>query len=162
MHPELPVKLLTKSASVPTYGSEEAAGMDLYADFGSMRGDAAEPHGHPLFAENDFLHLEPGQHRMVGTGIAVSIPPGFYGRIAPRSGLAARNGIDVLAGVVDRDYRGELKVILINLGHDVYTISHGDRIAQMIIEPCERVAVQEVEELDSTARGAARFGSTGK
>jgi len=97
----------------------------------------------------------------VATGLAVAIPEGNYGRIAPRSGLAFKNFIDVGAGVIDEDYRGELKVLLFNLGPDDFNVNEGDRIAQFIIEKYTPTELEEVETLDETARGADGFGSTG-
>jgi dUTP pyrophosphatase len=99
---------------------------------------------------------------VISTGIAVAVPEGCYGRIAPRSGLAAKHGIDVLAGVVDRSYRGALLVVLLNTGSDAVRLDHGERIAQLIIERCETPAVELVEDLDATERGANGFGSSGR
>jgi len=144
---EMEVTKLTDTATLPTYGSDEAAGMDLYAD------ESYSPH-RPM-------ELWPGDKQLIKTGISVAIPNGFYGRIAPRSGLAHKHGIDVMAGVVDSDYRGEIGVILINLGKDKVTFSAGDRIAQMIITPCARAELTEVNELSTTDRGDGGYGSTG-
>ncbi|WNL50668.1 deoxyuridine triphosphatase [Ruegeria phage RpAliso] len=155
----LPVKKLNEGATIPTYGSKGAAGMDLYANF----------HGEDYNA----VTIPAGGRMLIKTGIAIACPKGHYARVAPRSGLAAKNGIDVLAGVVDEDYRGEVGVILMNLGFkldpngrfvygDPLIIKHGDRIAQLIIEkftPCLPVPCIE---LDSSARGEGGFGSTGK
>lgn len=138
----LPTKLLNDNAVIPTYGSDSAAGMDLYA----------------AFAET----IPAGQHRIVKTGIAMKIPDGFYGRIAPRSGLAYKNGIDVFAGVIDNDYRGEIGIILYNAGSEPFHVQPGDRVAQMIITPYEMAMPYVVEDLDDTARGSGGFGSTGK
>ena len=96
------------------------------------------------------------------TGISISIPRGYYGRVAPRSGLALRDGIDVLAGVIDAGYRGEVGVILINFGDKSFAFRKGDRIAQLIIEKCHEVEWQEVDELNGTARGDDGFGSSGE
>lgn len=98
---------------------------------------------------------------IIRTGWAVSIPPGWYGRVAPRSGLAAKHGIDVLAGVIDCGYTGEVRVILANHGRESFRIQPGDRIAQLIIECCAILQPEEVEALDDTARGDGGFGSTG-
>lgn len=142
------IKKLNEYATVPSYGSSGAAGLDLSADFADMVGS--------------FYNLHPGERKLFKTGIAVSTPLGHYARIAPRSGLAYKSGIDVMAGVIDEDYRGEVGVILINLGTEPFIIKHGDRIAQMIIEkytPCLPVIV---DDLDDTNRGGGGFGSTGK
>lgn len=107
------------------------------------------------------LTLRPGQRELLPVGFACAIPMGWVGRIAPRSGLAARNGLDTLAGVIDSDYRGEVKVMLINHGAFEVSIAHGDRIAQMLIQPVAMVEGVEVQELDDTERGEDGFGSTG-
>ncbi|XP_054163155.1 deoxyuridine 5'-triphosphate nucleotidohydrolase-like [Oppia nitens] len=132
---------LSDNAFVPTRGSERAAGYDLYAAY-----DAVVP--------------KRGK-QMVKTDIQVAIPSGCYGRVAPRSGLAWKNSIDVGAGVVDEDYRGNVCVILFNFGDEDFVITKGDRIAQLI---CERIAATELIEettLDTTARQEGGFGSTG-
>ena len=152
----LPVQLLNEHATVPTYGSASAAGMDLYANF---HGDAQlrkpSPEGHAKM-------IAPGERYLIKTGISVAIPEGYYGRVAPRSGLAYKNGFDVLAGVVDSDYRGDVGVILINLGDKAVPVSHGDRIAQFVIEKIGRFEPEVVDSLDDTVRSAGGFGSTGK
>jgi dUTP pyrophosphatase len=107
------------------------------------------------------LTVFPGQRHRVSTGIAVAIPDGCYGRVAPRSGLASNHGVDVLAGVIDPSYRGEIQVILLNTGDDEVPVEPGMRIAQLIIERCETPQVVEVEALPETGRGAGGFGSTG-
>lgn len=110
-------------------------------------------------------YLLPGQRGTIRTGIALSIPEGFYGRIAPRSGLAAKNGVDTLAGVIDSSYRGEVKVCLINLSNggpeEAFQWKAGDRIAQLIIESCQLCSFSETQSLDNTVRGAGGFGSSG-
>lgn len=100
---------------------------------------------------------------MVGTGLKMAIPTGYYGRVAPRSGLAVKNFIDVGAGVIDEDYRGELKVLLFNFGDQEFTVNKGDRIAQMVLEKYSQARLVTVAEgeLDSTERGVGGFGSTG-
>lgn len=135
------VKKLDPNAKLPTQANPYDAGFDLYA-------------------LNEWI-LHPGERRLFRTGLAVSIPPGHYGRIAPRSGLALRYGVDTMAGVVDATYRGELSVLLINLGQTNIHIKIGDRIAQMIIEKCHEVTWREVEQLDETSRGEG-FGSSGQ
>lgn len=137
----IPIKLLNSAARVPTRANETDAGYDLYA------------------IEDQPIH--PGGRAVVKTGIAVAITEGYYGRVAPRSGLAVKKGIDVLAGVVDASYRGEVGVVLINLGFDLFEVKAGDRIAQLIIEKCHDVVWQEVETLPDSQRGAGGFGSSG-
>jgi len=135
------VHLIDEKARVPTRGSDLAAGYDLYS---------TESHT-----------LQQFDRVAVGTGITVGIEPGWYGRIAPRSGLAAKHGIDVLAGVIDADYRGEVLVVLINLGKLRYDISVGDRIAQIIFEPCWYGCL-EFSSLSDSERGSSGLGSTGR
>ena len=129
---------------LPRYETEGAAGMDLRAD---------EP-----FA------LAPGERRLVPTGLALEIPPGHEGQVRPRSGLAARHGIALVnaPGTIDSDYRGEVQVILVNLGQAPVSFARGDRIAQLVIAPVTRAAVELVEDLTATDRGAGGFGSTGR
>lgn len=134
---------LEEGATAPRRTSERAAGYDLYAYI---------PDKAPVFLNNRLL---------VRTGCYVAIPEGHYGRIAPRSSLAYKNGIDVLAGVIDQDYRGEIKVILSKNNDSVFSIQHGDRIAQLILEKCSTPPVEVVESLDVTERGEGGFGSTG-
>ncbi|HMO80021.1 MAG TPA: dUTP diphosphatase [Pyrinomonadaceae bacterium] len=138
-------KLLFKKvhpkATLPTRGSGDACGLDVYSLEDTV--------------------IEPAARKAVRTGFAVAVPGGFYGRMAPRSGLALKFGIDVMAGVIDADYRGEVLCLLINLGEDAFQIRAGDRIAQLIIE---KVAIREPiwsEELPVTERGVMGFGSTG-
>jgi dUTP pyrophosphatase len=116
----------------------------------------AAPEGQPIV-------LAPGQRFPVPTGLAFALPPGFEGQVRPRSGLAAKSGITCLnsPGTVDADYRGEIKVILINHGQEPVTLSRGDRIAQLVIAPVVQASWAEVEDLDETARGVGGFGSTG-
>ena len=135
------VKLLNKNAQLPTRGSKHAAGIDLYSA--------------------ECLILYPGKRHMVETGISVSIPDNTYLRIAPRSGLAYKFGIDVLAGVVDCDYTGPVNVILQNLGDYPFPINIGDRIAQGILESAYIVPIIEVKDIAETDRGDSGFGSTG-
>ena len=107
--------------------------------------------------------LKPMQRALIPTGIAIEIPPGFEAQVRPRSGLAIKHGITLLnaPGTIDADYRGEIKVILINLGHEEFLINRGDRIAQLVICPVIRVELEEVEELSNTERSDGGFGSTG-
>ena len=130
--------------SLPRYMTPGAAGMDLLAE---------------LEAE---IVLAPGERRLVPTGLAVAIPSGFEGQVRPRSGLAARDGLTVLnaPGTIDADYRGELQVLLVNLGREPVRVRRGDRIAQLVVGPVARVAWREVAALPESARGAGGFGST--
>ncbi|MEI3804055.1 dUTP diphosphatase [Agrobacterium sp. CCNWLW32] len=132
---------------LPSYETRGAAGMDLRA---------AVPAG-------ETLTLQPGERALVPTGFIFEVPQGYEAQIRPRSGLAIKNGITCLnsPGTVDSDYRGEVKVILANLGQDVFVIERGMRIAQMVIAPVTQVIVSEVTETSQTARGAGGFGSTG-
>lgn len=142
--PVLQIQKLDPNAKLPKRASEDAIGVDLHAleDAVVMWGDVTK----------------------VRTGIAVAIPQGYYGRIAPRSGLAAKHGIDVLAGVIDADYRGEVSVILTNhLKWDhCFEIKAGDRIAQLILERADKPVMVVTDQLSDTERGAGGFGSTGK
>jgi dUTP pyrophosphatase len=142
--PKVKFKALETGAILPTYGSNGAIGVDLYV----MRNS----HGYILF---------PGERVLVRTGLAVAIPEGYYGRIAPRSGLAHKHGIDVLAGVIDADYRGEIGVILLNTGKEGFALHAGDRIAQLIFECADRLIPEWTDELPETVRGDGGFGSTG-
>ncbi len=132
---------------LPEYQSALAAGLDLLA---------AVPADAPL-------ELAPGARALVPTGIAIALPAGFEGQVRPRSGLAARHGITVLntPGTVDADYRGELQVILVNLGAESFLVSRAMRIAQLVIAPVQRIKLREVDTLDATARAQGGFGSTG-
>lgn len=138
---------LHPQAHLPAYQTDGAAGLDLCACLG----------------EGERRTLEPGEIVLVPTGWALAIPSGFEGQVRPRSGLATKHGISVpnAPGTIDSDYRGELKVALINLGKQAYTIEHGTRIAQMVIAPVAHARCVEVETLDQTSRGAGGFGSTG-
>eukprot|EP00892_Ulva_mutabilis_P005048 jgi/Ulvmu1/2915/UM147_0013.1 len=139
--PTLKVKLLKDNAKLPSRGSSGAAGYDL---------SSAEACTIP--ARGKYI---------VSTGVSVAIPPECYGRVAPRSGLAAKHSIDVGAGVIDCDYRGELKVILFNFSDQDFEVKEGDRIAQLVLERIMIAEVAQVESLDGTDRGAGGFGSTG-
>ena len=115
------------------------------------------------WASAETLVVAPGTRALVATGIAIKMPPGLYGRVAPRSGLAVKHGIQIGAGVIDIDYQGEIKVLVFNHGEDPFQVSTGDRIAQLILERHETPIIHEVLELsgDATDRGAGGFGSTG-
>lgn len=133
-------KQIDPRAVLPRRGSALAAGLDLCAI--------------------EDVELQPKQRATARTGLAVAIPPGFYGRVAPRSGLAAKNGLDVLAGVIDSDYRGEICCVLYNTGDEVLALPAGSKICQLIIEQIITPEATWVNDLDATARGAGGFGST--
>jgi len=130
---------------LPSYATALAAGMDLVA------------------AITDPLVLLPGKRAAVPTGLILEIPAGYEGQVRPRSGLALRKGVTVAnaPGTIDADFRGEVKVLLVNLGHSAVTITRGDRIAQLVVAPVIRTRLQEAEELGETGRGSGGFGSTG-
>lgn len=131
--------------SLPQYMTEGSSGMDLFASL-----------------EKE-VTLEPGERRLIPTGICVAIPDGFEGQIRPRSGLAIQKGIGIVnaPGTIDADYRGEIGVLLINLGREPFTIRDGDRIAQMVISQVLRVTLEEVNDLPPTRRQGGGFGHTG-
>lgn len=131
---------------LPAYETLGAAGMDLRAAVGS-----------------ESIVLHPGRRALVPTGLAIALPEGFEAQVRPRSGLAFKHGITQLntPGTIDSDYRGELKVILINHGQEPFAIAHGDRIAQLVVAPVTRAVWVEAETLDETVRGVGGFGSTG-
>lgn len=130
---------------LPSYGSTSAAGMDL-------RAAVQEP-----------LVLQPGERALVPTGLQMVLPEGYEAQVRPRSGLAYRNGVTMLntPGTIDSDYRGEVKVLAVNLGSEPFRVSRGDRIAQMVIAPVLRATVRELDELPGSERGEGGFGSTG-
>ncbi|WP_339780562.1 dUTP diphosphatase [uncultured Thalassospira sp.] len=130
---------------LPAYATAQAAAVDLVA------------------AIEDVLVIEPGKRAMVETGIAIALPAGFEAQVRPRSGLAAKNGVTVLnsPGTIDADYRGEIKVILVNFGDAAFRIERGMRIAQMVIAPVSQVGWNVVADLNATDRGERGFGSTG-
>lgn len=140
------VKKLNPNAFLPSYGSSEAAGADLYACL-------SEP-----------LIVQPGEVAWVSTGIALEVPKGCAGLVYARSGLACKRGLAPAnkVGVVDSDYRGEVKVVLLNHSKEAQIIEHGERIAQFVITPVLTPVYEEVAELDETDRGVGGFGSTGK
>ena len=149
MNPTIEVVRLAHAEGLPlpAYETAHAAGMDLRA----------------AVAENAPLILRPGERAAVPTGLAMAIPAGLEGQVRPRSGLALRAGVTCLnaPGTIDADYRGEVNVILINLGEADFTIRRGDRIAQLVIAPATSAAWTEVATLETTARGEGGFGSTG-
>lgn len=133
--------------ALPAYASEGAAGADLSA----------------AIAVSDAITLAPGERALVPTGFALQLPAGYEAQVRPRSGLAIRHGVTVLnsPGTIDADYRGEVQVILVNLGSGPFTLRRGDRIAQLVVAPVSRAAFVEEVNLDETKRGAGGFGSTG-
>ncbi|MEK6609203.1 MAG: dUTP diphosphatase [Myxococcota bacterium] len=141
---QLKIKRLRPDALLPRYMSDEAAGMDLFAV--------------------EETRLAPGERASVPTGIALAIAPGYEGQVRPRSGLALRHGVTVAnaPGTIDADYRGELRVILVNLGREELSLRAGDRVAQLVIAAVARADVREVDALDDTARGGGGFGHTGR
>ena len=117
--------------------------------------------GYDLWSVESYT-LKPLERKLFRTGIAIEIPSGYYGRVAPRSGLAFKRGLDVMAGVIDSGFRGEVGVILVNLSNEEVYLTHGDRIAQLIIETCHQPTMIQVEELNDSSRSEKGFGSTGK
>ena len=142
---EILIKRLSKSIPLPKYETDGSSGMDIAADV----------------KEN--IEIKPGKSEIIPTGLAVSIPKNFEIQIRPRSGLAAKKSISVLntPGTIDADYRGELKVILINLGTKSFFVENGARIAQMVLCPVVKASLKEVKILEDTERGSGGFGSTG-
>ena len=132
----------------PKYETEGAAGMDVRA----------------AYAEGEAFELKPGERTMVPTGLSVAIPDGYEIQMRPRSGLAAKHGLTCLnsPGTIDSDYRGELKVILINHGNETFRIARGERIGQMVLAPVTQIAWEPVDSLPETMRGEGGFGSTGR
>jgi len=143
---KLLIKKLQKNIILPKYKTDGSSGMDLMANV------------------EQTVKISPGEKKIISTGIMIAIPEQYEIQIRPRSGLAAKNGISVLntPGTIDSDYRGEIKIILINLGKDIFEIKKNDRIAQMIVCPIIKVKLEEVENLPETVRGKGGFGSTDK
>ncbi len=145
----LPMRILPHGEGLepPAYATAQAAGMDLQAAIG----------------EHEVLVIEPGARILVPTGIAIAVPDGFEAQVRPRSGLALRHGVTVLnaPGTIDADYRGEVGVILVNHGSEPFTVTRGQRIAQLVVASVARLTPMPVSSLDETARGAGGFGSTG-
>jgi dUTP pyrophosphatase len=141
----LEIQTLPHSRGVPAYATEHSAGMDLMA---AIIGD---------------IILAPMERVLVPTGFIMALPEGYEAQIRPRSGLAYKNGVTVLnaPGTIDADYRGEVKVLLVNLSNEPFTISAGMRIAQMVIAPYTKVSLQQVDVVSETVRGTGGFGSTG-
>lgn len=140
------ISRLSNCHSLPSYATSGSSGLDLYA------------------ANKNPIMLYPGQRTVIPTGIAIELPEGYEAQIRPRSGLAVKHGITVLntPGTIDSDYRGEIKVVLINLGKEKFVIKRGDRIAQLVITPVVKAELEEVENINiDTERGTEGFGSTG-
>lgn len=140
------VNIVNKSSNpLPEYGTEFSSGLDLRANL------------------QNSITLDPLERVLVPTGLFIELPEGFEAQIRPRSGLAAKHGITVLntPGTIDADYRGELKVILVNLSNESFVINHGERICQMVIAKFEKIKLANVSELSATVRGAGGFGHTG-
>ena len=142
---EILIKRLSKNVALPRYETEDSSGLDLTANI------------------DEQIKILPGKSKIISTGLAVAIPKNFEIQIRPRSGLAAKSQISVLntPGTIDADYRGELKVILINLSDKVFVVEKGLRIAQMVLSPVIKAKLKEVTELENTERGSGGFGSTG-
>ena len=142
---KIQIKRLSTSVSIPKYETPGSSGLDVAA-----------------YIENNII-IYPGENALVATGFSLSIPVGYEIQIRPRSGLAAKKNITVLntPGTIDADYRGEIKIILINLGKEKFIIENGDRIAQMVVCPVVQADLEEVKELSNTERGLGGFGSTG-
>lgn len=138
---QLGIKKLCPDSIIPTRGSNGAVGYDLYS--------------------NEDCIIESDNRWLVPTGISVVLPKGVYGRVAPRSGLSVKHGIQVGAGVIDPDYTGEVKVVLFNHGNIEFGIKKGDRIAQLILEKCETPPIVEIDTIEDTDRGSNGFGSSG-
>ena len=142
----VPVRRLPHGADLPLpdYATAGSAGLDLLA---AVEGEVT---------------LAPGERRLIPTGLAIALPPDFEAQVRPRSGLALKHGVTVLntPGTIDADYRGEIGVILANLGAEPFTLSRGARIAQMVVAPCRQIAWEPVSALDESVRGAGGFGST--
>ena len=141
------IKIINNSSfELPNYETEASAGMDLRAN------------------NSETITLKPMERKLVKTGLFMELPKGYEGQVRPRSGLALKKGITLLnsPGTIDADYRGEIGVILVNLSTEDFKIEKGERIAQLVVAKHERVAWQEVQELEETTRGAGGFGSTGE
>lgn len=141
------VKVINESKhALPAYQTLLSAGLDLRANL------------------NDPIHLDPLERKLIGTGLFIELPAGYEAQIRPRSGLAYKHGISVLnsPGTIDADYRGEIKVLLVNLSNETFTINGGERIAQMVVAKHEQIRWEEASQLSLTERGGGGYGSTGK
>jgi len=173
----LPIKLLHPDAQIPKYQTAGASGMDLHcvhpvSAWGNVYApDLSEPETLVPFwrmtacvEQITKIVLSPGDRVLFSTGISLSIPPGYEGQIRPRSGWALKDGITVLnsPGTIDSDFCGEIKVLLINLGHESVEIKRGDRIAQLVIAPVAKAELIIVDEIETSVRGDSGFGSSGR
>lgn len=156
----IPIKLLHPDAQIPKHQTTGASGMDLHC-VGSPNWDNC--YGR-IYMNREWTTLTPGSRALFSTGLSLAIPPGYEGQIRPRSGWALKDGITVLntPGTIDSDFCGEVKVLLINLGHESVEIKRGDRIAQLVIAPVVKAELVLVDQLETTTRGASGFGSSGK
>ncbi len=137
----LHIKKLSATATLPKYAHPHDAGLDLYS--------------------SETIIVNPGERKLIPTGIAIAIPPGFVGLIWDKSGIATNLGLKTMAGVIDSGYRGEIKILIHNLSSQPYTVQVGTKIAQMLIQPVVQNEIVEVQDLDDTSRGEGGFGSTG-
>ena len=135
------IKKLSENVILPKFANPGDAGMDFYA--------------------NETINLQPNERKLVSTGISMAIPKGYVGLIWDKSGLASKHGLKTMAGVIDSGYRGEIKILILNLSNESYVIESGKKIAQMLIQPIEQKEIIEVNDLDETYRGDGGFGSTG-
>ena len=141
------IEIINRSANpLPKYETKPSAGVDLRADI------------------EEEITLEPLERKLIGTGLFIALPPGFEAQVRPRSGMAYKHGLTVLnsPGTIDADYRGEIKVLMVNISNESYTVKPAERMAQMVISKHEQADWQQVEILNETQRGAGGFGSTGK
>ncbi len=140
------IKKLYEDAVVPKYQTSKSAGCDLHA-----------------YTKGESVAIQPGEIKLIGTGIVIELPNGYEGQVRPRSGLALKYGIGLAnsLGTIDEDYKGEVGVIMINHGKEPFIISHGDRIAQLIVSPYIQATFHEIEEVKETERGSGGFGHTG-
>ena len=174
----IPIKLLHPDAQIPKYQTASASGMDLCAlsvarvqknsftvhrETSNFTSESVGSSTIEIEAESR-LYVMPRCRVLIGTGISLSIPPGYEGQIRPRSGWALKDGVTVLnsPGTIDSDYKGEIKVLLINLGHESVEIKRGERIAQLVIAPVVKAELVLVDDLETSARGTGGFGSTDK
>lgn len=140
------LKLLYPDAQVPRYATPGASGLDIHA----------------YSSDGTGWVIGPGSRVLISTGIAIELPMGHEAQVRPRSGMALRHGVAAVLGTIDSDYRGEIKVLLVNHSRDAAPIQHGDRIAQLVVAPVASVTVEVVEDLSETARGEKGFGSSGR
>ena len=157
---ELKFKKLHKDAVIPKYQTKGSAGFDFHA---LLVKDYGENSNSTDSADEMYTWIEPNSQKIIDTGLSVAVPPGYELQVRPRSGLSFKSQITVTnaPGTIDSDYRGQIKIILFNLGDKPFYIDNGDRIAQGVVNKIEQFKIQEVEDLDETERGTGGFGSTG-